>query len=57
MDRTQMDQYHAILENIEENLPYLDVDALNKNMNGDAQGKKETQGSLMSPNAFLRTMD
>ena len=33
------------------------VDALNKNMNGDAQGKKETQGSLMSPNAFLRTMD
>lgn len=35
----------------------VNVDALNKNMNGDAQGKKETQGSLMSPNAFLRTMD
>ena len=32
MDRTQMDQYHAILENIEENLPYLDVDALNKTL-------------------------
>lgn len=35
----------------------VNVDTLNKNMNGDAQGKKETQGSLMSPNAFLRTMD
>lgn len=32
MDRTQIDQYHTILENIEENLPYLDTEASNKTL-------------------------
>lgn len=32
MDRTLMDQYHTILENIEENLPYLDIEAANETL-------------------------